>query len=70
MLAGADAVAARLPWHEPYGSLAIRLDPLAALFLVPVLAVPALGSVYGLAYWPAGSASAGRRCGSSSSSGS
>ena len=52
VLAGGDGFAVRLPWHEPLGSLAIRLDPLAALFLVPVLAVPALGSVYGLAYWP------------------
>ncbi|HYQ81903.1 MAG TPA: proton-conducting transporter membrane subunit, partial [Anaeromyxobacteraceae bacterium] len=43
---------AQLAWSIPLGSLAVRLDALSALFLVPVLAVPALGSIYGLAYWP------------------
>lgn len=44
--------AARLAWSVPSGSLALRLDALSALFLVPVMAVPALGSIYGLGYWP------------------
>ncbi|HEU4383512.1 MAG TPA: proton-conducting transporter membrane subunit, partial [Anaeromyxobacteraceae bacterium] len=44
--------AARLAWSVPAGSLSLRLDALSALFLVPVLAVPALGSIYGLGYWP------------------
>ena len=52
VLAGGGAVSVRWPWHEPYGSLALRLDSLGAFFLVPVLGVPALGSVYGLSYWP------------------
>ena len=43
---------AQLAWSVPLGSLALRLDSLSALFLVPVLAIPALGSIYGLAYWP------------------
>jgi formate hydrogenlyase subunit 3/multisubunit Na+/H+ antiporter MnhD subunit len=52
VLAGAAPFVARVAWHQPHASLAFRLDPLSALFLVPVLLVPALGSVYGLAYWP------------------
>ena len=51
-LAGAPAAALTRNWGVPGGSLALRLDALAALFLVPILAVPALGAVYGLAYWP------------------
>jgi len=52
VLWGSGGFAIRLPWHEPLASLALRLDPLSALFLVPILAVPALGSIYGLSYWP------------------
>lgn len=36
------------PWPTPRASLSVRVDALAALFLVPILALPALGSVYGL----------------------
>jgi formate hydrogenlyase subunit 3/multisubunit Na+/H+ antiporter MnhD subunit len=39
-------------WPVPGGSFAVRLDALSALFLFPVLAVPALGAAYGLAYYP------------------
>lgn len=38
-------------WPTPGASLSIRVDALSALFLLPVLAIPALGSVYGLGYW-------------------
>jgi hydrogenase-4 component B len=41
-----------LPWAAPGGALALRLDGLSAFFLLPVLLVPALGSIYGLAYFP------------------
>jgi formate hydrogenlyase subunit 3/multisubunit Na+/H+ antiporter MnhD subunit len=51
-LAGAPAVAAHLPWSQPGAALSLRLDALAAAFLVPVLGVPAACAVYGLAYWP------------------
>ena len=47
---GATEVHAR--WSVPGGSLALRLDALAALFLLPVFALPAAGSVYGIAYFP------------------
>jgi hydrogenase-4 component B len=52
VLSGGAGFAASAPWHVPLGSLALRLDPLSALFLVPILGVPALGSVYGLSYFP------------------
>ncbi|HSM93768.1 MAG TPA: proton-conducting transporter membrane subunit [Anaeromyxobacteraceae bacterium] len=39
-------------WSTPGGALSIRVDALSALFLLPILGVPALGSVYGLGYWP------------------
>jgi formate hydrogenlyase subunit 3/multisubunit Na+/H+ antiporter MnhD subunit len=39
-------------WATPGGALSIRVDALSALFLLPILGLPALGSVYGLGYWP------------------
>ena len=41
-----------LPWSLPGAALALRLDPLAAVFLLPLFLVVATGSVYGLRYWP------------------
>jgi len=38
-------------WFLPIGRVAIRLDTLGALFLVPIFLVPALGALYGSAYW-------------------
>jgi hydrogenase-4 component B len=51
-LAGAPPETRHLAWSAPGGAFALQLDPLAALFLLPILAVPAMGSIYGLAYWP------------------
>ena len=39
-------------WSPPGASLALRLDALSALFLLPIFGIPAAGSVYGLAYFP------------------
>jgi formate hydrogenlyase subunit 3/multisubunit Na+/H+ antiporter MnhD subunit len=47
------ALTGSVPWQLPYAALSIRLDPLAAAFLVPIFILGALASVYGLAYWPA-----------------
>ena len=52
VLAGAPAAVVHVPWNQPHASLSLRLDALSALFLLPILVVPALGSVYGLGYWP------------------
>jgi len=51
-LVAAEPPELSLPWATPGGAFALRVDGLSALFLLPVLAVPALGSVYGLAYFP------------------
>jgi hydrogenase-4 component B len=47
----ATATLAR-PWAVPGGELAVRVDPLTAMFLVPLFVVAPLGSIYGLEYWP------------------
>lgn len=39
-------------WSVPGGCLALGLDPLSAIFLLPLFLVAATGSVYGLRYWP------------------
>ncbi|MBG0776166.1 MAG: hydrogenase [Desulfovibrionaceae bacterium] len=41
-----------LPWAVPGGELALRLDGLAAIFLLPLFLVVGAASVYGLGYWP------------------
>jgi hydrogenase-4 component B len=40
------------PWGVPGGELALRLDPLAAVFILPLCLVTGAGAVYGLGYWP------------------
>jgi hydrogenase-4 component B len=40
------------PWAVPGGELAMRLDPLAAVFILPLCLVVGAGAVYGLGYWP------------------
>ncbi len=45
-----EVVSYTLSWGIP-GELAIRVDPLAAMFLVQVFAIAPLGALYGLEYW-------------------
>ncbi len=40
-----------LAWGLPIGSFRTEVDGLSAAFLVPLVIVPAVGSVYGLQYW-------------------
>lgn len=48
----AGAVSAvNLSWNLPFGSFRTEVDGLSAAFLVPLVLVPALGSVYGVRYW-------------------
>jgi hydrogenase-4 component B len=42
----------QLAWAVPAGRFALRVDALAAAFLLPLLLVVATGAVYGLGYWP------------------
>ncbi len=41
----------RLAWGVPYGSFHIGVDPLSALFLVPVFLLTVLAAVYSAGYW-------------------
>ncbi len=40
------------PWAVPGAAFSVRIDPLAAMFLIQIFLIAAVGSVYGLAYWP------------------
>jgi hydrogenase-4 component B len=39
------------PWPVPGGEISLRIDALAAMFLIQIFLVAALGSIYGLGYW-------------------
>jgi len=49
-LGGATLAPLCLPWSIPFGSLAMGMDALSALFAVPILVVSALAAVYGAGY--------------------
>lgn len=49
-LAG-SSVDASFPWLVPGGALAIRVDALAAMFLIQIFVIAALGAIYALRYW-------------------
>ncbi len=48
---GASPVIFTAPWSVPGGGVLLRIDPLAALFLLPVYLVGAFGTIYALGYW-------------------
>jgi len=48
----AAAATLNLPWALPWGHFAIGLDALSVFFLIPIFLISALGSFYGLGYWP------------------
>lgn len=50
-LADSEAAVLSLPWRVPGGQFSLRVDGLAAVFLMPAFVLPVLGSVYGLRYW-------------------
>lgn len=47
-----DQAFLHLPWSLPGGALALKIDALAALFLLPALLIAAVGSLYGAGYRP------------------
>jgi hydrogenase-4 component B len=49
--AATTGTAASWSWAVPGSTLAVGLDGLSALFLLPVFVIPALGALYGLGYW-------------------
>jgi formate hydrogenlyase subunit 3/multisubunit Na+/H+ antiporter MnhD subunit len=50
VLATGSAESLRLPWAVPGGAFHVELDPLSAVFLLPVLVVSPLAALYGGAY--------------------
>ncbi|HEY3451538.1 MAG TPA: proton-conducting transporter membrane subunit [Myxococcales bacterium] len=42
----------RLPWTVPNGAFFVQVDGLSAMFLIQVFLLGAVGSIYGLGYWP------------------
>ncbi len=40
----------RLDWNIPAGSFFIQIDPLSALFLIPILCLTAISAIYGIGY--------------------
>ncbi|MGB8330610.1 MAG: proton-conducting transporter membrane subunit [Polyangiales bacterium] len=41
-----------VPWSVPGGSLAVRVDPISAMFVLQIALIAVLGAWYGLEYWP------------------
>ena len=50
-LAGGGGHELAAAWPVPGGRLAVRVDAIAAMFVVPISVIPALGAWYGLEYW-------------------
>src|SRR5262245_60988338 len=50
VLLGAAPLSAHWKWDVPLGELALRVDSLAALFLIVILGIGAVASVYGAGY--------------------
>ena len=40
----------RLNWSVPSGSFFIQIDPISALFLIPILGLTAIAAIYGAEY--------------------
>ena len=53
MLSGGEASVWQLQSSIPFAPHTIQLDPLSALFAIPVLLMGCCCSIYGLGYWPA-----------------
>ncbi len=52
-LLSGETEAFTLLWTLPFGPMEAALDPLSAVFLIPVFLVSGCCAVYGLRYWPA-----------------
>lgn len=50
-LVGHTEPALNVAWGLPQSRFAVAVDPISALFLLPVFFVPMLGSFYSLSYW-------------------
>ena len=52
LLSGTTATRS-IAWSLPFGPCDLAIDPLSALFLIPVFLVTAAGSLFAVGYWPA-----------------
>lgn len=50
VLASGQAVSISVPWQVPFGRLSLGLDPLSAVFVLPIGIVVAVAAVYGTQY--------------------
>ncbi len=53
MLIGRQTAVFSIAWTLPFDRCEIAIDPLSALFLIPVFLVFGCGSLYAIGYWPA-----------------
>ena len=49
-LLGDEVLSLHWPWHVPYGSFSLAIDPLSGIFLVAIFGLGILAAVYGRAY--------------------
>lgn len=50
---GGPVLSLQISWNIPFGSFSILIDPLSALFLLPILGLSAVAAIYGTEYlWP------------------
>jgi len=53
VLAGGRTESLRANWNVPLGSFFVQIDPLSAVFLLPILGLSAVAAIYGAEYlWP------------------
>ncbi|HZV81490.1 MAG TPA: proton-conducting transporter membrane subunit [Geobacteraceae bacterium] len=52
-LAGSTVETWSIDWGIPFGPAEIAVDPLSALFLLPIFIISACCAVYAVSYWPA-----------------
>jgi hydrogenase-4 component B len=50
VLSGTQIAPVQAPWNMPLGTISIGIDGLSALFLLPILGLGAMSSIYGIAY--------------------
>src|SRR5512135_3354994 len=50
VLSGGTVVSVHAFWSMPFGAFSVGLDGLSAFFLLPILVLGALSSIYGLGY--------------------
>ena len=50
VLCTGQAVGVSIPWQVPFGSLALGIDPLSAVFVLPIAVIVAVAALYGGQY--------------------